>query len=158
VFYSQVRGQHGHRYADLTQEPLFSFGFGLSYTTFRYDNLRVLTPELQPGQSACVEVEVTNTGERAGDEIAQLYISDEITSVTWVNKELKAFRRISLEPGETKTVRFDLPFEAFSLVDADGNRIVEPGSFQILAGGSSRTVDLLKGSCTVLSVVSYLEG
>lgn len=152
VFYSQVRGQHGNRYADLTQEPLFSFGFGLSYTTFRYDNLRVLTPELQHGQSACVEVDVTNTGERAGDEIAQLYISDEITSVTWVNKELKAFQRISLEPNETKTVRFDLPFEAFSLVDADGIRIVEPGAFQILAGGSSRTVDLLKASCSVLDV------
>ena len=147
IFYSQVRGQHGARYADLTQEPLFPFGFGLSYTTYRYDNLRILEPELRPGKPTEVRVDVTNTGKRAGEEIVQLYVSDEVTSVTWVNKELKAFQRVSLEPGETRTVSLQLPFEAFSLVDVDARRVVEPGEFQIFAGGSSRTADLLRASC-----------
>ncbi len=99
VFYSQVRGQHGTAYADLTQQPLFSFGFGLSYTTFQYANLEVLTPELRNGQAAEVAVDVTNTGEMAGDEIAQVYVSDEVTSVTWVNHALKAFQRVTLAAG-----------------------------------------------------------
>jgi len=149
VFYSQVRGQHGSRYADLTQDPLFSFGFGLSYTTFRYENLRVLTPAMRRGQPVDLEVQVTNTGERAGDEVVQVYVSDDVTSVTWVNQQLKAFQRISLEPGETKKVSFQLPFEAFSLVDACERRVVEPGGFQILAGGSSRAADLLRASCAL---------
>lgn len=143
VFYSQVRGQHGYRYADITQDPHFAFGFGLSYTTFRYSNLKVLTPELQRDQTAEVEVDVTNTGARAGDEIAQLYVSDEVTSVTWVNRALKAFHRVSLEPGETKTIRFSVPFESFSLVDAQAQSVVEAGAFEIQVGSSSRTKDLL---------------
>ena len=149
VFYSQVRGQHGTKYADLTQEPLFAFGFGLSYTTFRYDSLEILTPRLPPGQTAEVAVSVTNTGERAGDEIVQLYVSDEVTSVTWVNHALKAFRRVSLQPGETRRVEFSVPYEDFSLVDAQGQRIVEPGSFEIQVGSSSRLPDLLKGSLCI---------
>lgn len=149
VFYSQVRGQHGNQYADLTQEPLFSFGFGLSYTSFRYENLTVLTPALRQGQSAEVEIDVTNTGHRAGDEIVQLYVTDEITSVTWVNRALKAFRRISLEPGQTERVRFELPFRSFSLVDAQAREIVEPGTFQIQVGPSSRPVDLLSATLRV---------
>ena len=147
VFYSQVRGQHGERYADLIQEPLFAFGFGLSYTTFRYGNLRALTPQMRRGEPVELEVDVINTGDRAGDEIVQVYVSDEITSVTWVNKQLKAFRRISLQPGETRTVRFSLPFEAFSLVDAHACRVVEPGRFHLLVGSSSRPGDLLKAEC-----------
>ncbi len=150
VFYSQVRGQHGTRYADLTQEPLFAFGFGLSYTTFRYAGLEILTPELHEGESAEVTVEVTNTGKLAGDEIAQLYIADEVASVTWVNHALKAFQRISLDPGEARPVRFTIPYEAFSLVDAEGQRVVEPGRFEIQVGSSSRLKDLLKASLKVL--------
>jgi beta-glucosidase len=142
IFYSQVRGQHGTRYADLTQEPLFAFGWGLSYTTFRYDSLRVLTSELRPHQTAGIEIDVTNTGARAGDEVVQLYTSDEVTSATWVDQALQAFQRISLAPGETKTVCFHVPFEAFSIVDADARRVVEPGAFQIRVGSSSRSADL----------------
>ncbi len=147
VFYSQVRGQHGTRYADLTQEPLFSFGFGLSYTSFGYSNLRVLTPKLSEGQPVELEIDVTNKGDRAGDEIVQVYVSDEVTSATWVDRQLKAFRRISLAPGETRTVRFSLPFEAFSIVNAQGRRVVEPGRFELLVGSSSRRADLLKDYC-----------
>ncbi|MDD5348705.1 MAG: glycoside hydrolase family 3 N-terminal domain-containing protein [Chthoniobacteraceae bacterium] len=149
VFYSQVRGQHGHRYADLTQEPLFPFGFGLSYTTFRYGNLRVLTPGMRRGEPVELEVDVTNTGGRAGDEIAQVYVSDDVTSATWVDLQLKAFRRITLERDETRTLRFSLPFEAFSLVNADGHRVVEPGQFHLLVGGSSRIPDLLQAVCVL---------
>lgn len=147
IFYSQVRGQHGTRYADLTQEPLFPFGFGLSYTTFCYQYLRVLNPEMKPGQSVDFEVEVTNTGNRHGEEVVQVYMSDEVTSVTWVDKQLKAFQRVALEPGETRHVRFSLPFDAFSLVNADACRVVEPGRFQLLVGGSSRSSDLLTAAC-----------
>ena len=151
VFYSQVRGQHGDRYADLTQEPLFPFGHGLSFTEYRYSNLRLGagTPAGAPralarGQSVEVFVDVENTGKRAGDEIVQVYVSDVVTSVTWVNKALKGFARVSLAPGEKKTVRVELPWEAFQIVDAMGRRVVEPGEFEILVGPSSRDGDLLR--------------
>jgi beta-glucosidase len=146
VFYSQVRGQHGSRYADLTQEPLFPFGHGLSYTTYRYSNLRLAATVLAQGQPAVVSVDVENTGPRAGDEIVQVYVSDVVTSVTWVNKALKGFARVHLAPGEKKTVRIELPFEAFQIVNAEGCSVVEPGEFEILVGPSSRDRDLLKAA------------
>jgi beta-glucosidase len=144
VFYNQVRGQHGTRYADLTQEPLFPFGHGLSYTTYRYSNVRLASPTLARGQAASVSVDVENAGSRAGDEIVQVYVSDVVTSVTWVGKSLQGFSRVPLAPGEKKTVTVALPWEAFQLVDADGRRVVEPGDFEVLVGPSSRDRDLLK--------------
>ncbi len=146
VFYNQVRGQHGDRYADLTQEPLFPFGHGLSYTQYHYSNLQLATPTLAHGQSAAVSVDVENTGQRAGDEIVQLYVTDVVTSATWVNKALKGFARVHLASGEKKTVRFELPWEAFQIVDAEGRSVVEPGEFEILVGPSSRDRDLLKAT------------
>jgi beta-glucosidase len=144
IYYSQIRGQHGDRYADLTQSPLFAFGFGLSYTTYRYENLRV---RLNADHGAQVTVGVTNTGGRAGDEIVQVYVSDEVTSATWVNMELKGFDRVHLEPGESKEVRIDLPPAAFSFVNAGGERVIEPGVFKVYAGSSSRKEDLLEAEC-----------
>jgi len=146
VFYSQVRGQHGTRYADLTQEPLFPFGHGLSYTQYRYSNLQLAAPTLARGQAAAVSVDVENAGPRAGDEIVQVYVSDVVTSVTWVSKALKGFARVRLEPGEKKTVRVALPWEAFQIMDAEGRGVVEPGEFEILVGPSSRDRDLLKAT------------
>jgi len=146
VYYSQVRGQHGERYADLTQEPLFPFGHGLSFTQYRYSNLRLAAPTLARGQTASVSIDVENTGERAGDEIVQVYVTDVVTSVTWVNKALKGFARVHLDPGEKKTVRFELPWEAFQIVDAEGRSVVEPGEFEVLVGPSSRDEDLLKAT------------
>ncbi|HQF40082.1 MAG TPA: fibronectin type III-like domain-contianing protein, partial [Opitutaceae bacterium] len=146
VFYSQVRGQHGDRYADLTQEPLFPFGHGLSYTSYRYSNLRLASATLARGAAATVTVDVENTGARAGDEIVQVYVSDVVTSVTWVNKALKGFARVHLEPGEKKTVPVALPYEAFQIVDAEGRGVVEPGEFEVLVGPSSRDRDLLKAT------------
>jgi beta-glucosidase len=144
VFYNQVRGQHGSRYADLTQEPLFPFGHGLSYTQYRYSNLRLASSTLARGQAATVSVDVENAGKRAGDEVMQVYVSDVVTSVTWVNKALKGFARVHLEPGDKKTVTVKLPWESFQLVDADGRSVVEPGDFDILVGPSSRDRDLQK--------------
>jgi beta-glucosidase len=149
VFYSQVRGQHGDRYADLTQEPLFPFGHGLSYTQYRYSNLRLATGTLTRGQAAMVSVDVENTGRREGDEIVQVYVTDVVTSVTWVNQALKGFARVHLAPGEKKTVPVSLPWASFQIVDAEGRSVVEPGDFEIRVGPSSRDRDLLKTTLQV---------
>lgn len=143
IFYSQVRGQHGDRYADLTQEPLFPFGHGLSYTTYQYSNLRLVSPTLGHGDKAEVFIDVKNTGTQAGEEIVQVYVSDVITSATWVNKALKGFARVILKPGEKKTVTIELPWQSFQIVNAQGDAVVEPGEFEILVGPSSRDSGLL---------------
>jgi beta-glucosidase len=149
IFYNQVPGQHGDRYADLSQDPLYAFGFGLSYTTWRYENLRLAEAEIGPGQGVRAEVDLTNTGSREGVEIVQLYVRDLYTSATWPVKQLKAFQRVTLDPGETRTVVLEIPHEALSLVNAACQRVVEPGDFEILVGPSSRDDDLQKASLTV---------
>lgn len=149
VFYSQVRGQHGQRYADLTQEPLFSFGHGLSYTQYRYTNVRLSTTWLSAGQPVTISVDVENIGGRAGDEIVQVYVSDVVTSATWVNKALKGFARVHLEAGEKKVVQVELPWDSFKIVNVAGEPVVEPGEFEILVGSSSRDRDLLKATLRV---------
>lgn len=149
VFYSQVRGQHGDRYADLTQEPLFPFGHGLSYTKYAYSNLRLASPNLTIGETAKVFVDVENVGQREGVEIVQVYVSDMVTSATWVNKALKGFARVQLAPGEKKTVQVELPWQAFQIVNAQGINVVEPGEFEILVGPSSRDRDLLKAKLMI---------
>jgi beta-glucosidase len=149
IFYSQVRGQHGDRYADLTQDPLFPFGHGLSYTKYHYANLRLDKQTLTEGQDVVVSVDVENIGNYAGDEIVQVYVSDLVTSVTWVNKALKGFARVHLEAGEKKTVQVTLPWYSFEIVDARANYVVEAGEFEILVGSSSRDSDLLKAKLTI---------
>lgn len=150
IYYSQVRGQHGDRYADLTQDPHFAFGFGLSYTTFAYRDLKIVNGEsYNQGDTVEFEVTVENTGKRAGRETVQAYVSDLVTSATWVNKELKAYTQIDLEPGESKTVKLSLPVSACSLVNAACERVVEPGEFELQVGASSRDSDLLKARFTV---------
>ena len=146
VYYNQIRGQHGNRYADLTQDPAFAFGEGLSYTTFEYGEPTVINvPESGAfGETDTVHAEITltNTGDRKGTEVVQLYIGDIVTSYSWTDRELKAFQRVELEPGETKTVAFDIPVSECAIVDSDANRIVEPGEFEVLIGHSSRRKDL----------------
>jgi beta-glucosidase len=149
VFYSQVRGQHGDTYADMTQEPLFPFGHGLSYTSYRYSNLMLKTPILVTGQSAKVSVDVENSGNRDGIEIVQVYVADVVTSATWVNKALKSFARVALAAGEKKTVKFELPFESFEIVNVEGKNVVEAGEFELMVGLSSRDRDLLKTSLRI---------
>mgnify|MGYP001009416466 FL=1 len=155
VYYNQIRGQHGNRYADLTQDPAFAVGEGLSYTTFAYGE-----PTIVGGASNAdgtfaetdtvrAEITLTNTGERAGVEIVQAYIGDIVTSYSCTDRELKAFQRVALEPGETKTVAFEIPVANCTIVDPDANRIVEPGEFELLIGHSSRREDLKRTTFTV---------
>ena len=120
--------------------PLFPFGFGLSYTTFKYDNLKLSPDKISPEAQTKVSVDVTNTGGRAGDEVVQMYIRDEVSSVTRPVKELKGFRRIHLDPGQTRTVEFDLSPKELSFLNQEMKRVVEPGTFDVMVGPNS--VDL----------------
>ncbi|MEV0913809.1 glycoside hydrolase family 3 N-terminal domain-containing protein [Streptomyces sp. NPDC049967] len=149
TYYNQVRGQHGSRYADLTQSPAFVFGEGLSYTSVSYTELEVLTEDLGADDTLRARVLVSNTGDRPVRETVQAYVSDTVTSVTWAEKELKAYRQVTLEPGESREVVIELPVAECSLVDAAGNRIVEPGAFELLVGPSSRDEALLRAGFTV---------
>ena len=153
VYYNQIRGQHGNRYADLTQNPAFAFGEGLSYTTFEYGEPTVTNvPEsgmFAETDTVHAEITLTNTGDRKGTEVVQLYIGDIVTSYSWTDRELKAFQRVELEPGKSKTVAFDIPVSDCTIVDSEANRIVEPGEFEVLIGHSSRREDLKRTTFTV---------
>lgn len=124
-------------YLYTSKEPLFPFGFGLSYTTFEYSDLKITTPQIGPFGKTEVSVIVKNTGTRAGDEIVQLYIRDVVSSVTRPVMELKDFKRISLSPGESKMLTFTITPDKLSLWDINMNRVVEPGAFEIMVGTSS---------------------
>ncbi len=143
VYYNQVPGWHADRYADMTAEPLFPFGHGLSYTSFACSNLRLEEAELTEGDVLRVEVDLENTGELPGTETVQLYVNDVCSSLTTPVKELKAFARVALEPGEAKTVGLEVPVSRLALVNADLEEVVEPGEFELMVGGSSRDEDLL---------------
>ena len=121
-----------------TTDPLFPFGFGLSYTTFQLSPPRLSAARIGIAASVDVEVDVTNTGTRAGDEVVQLYVHDLVASVTQPIKALKGFQRVSLKPGERRTVRFTLGPDAFSLWNLDMEEVVEPGQFAIMTGPNSR--------------------
>jgi beta-glucosidase len=125
--------------------PLWPFGFGLSYTSFKYDRLSVSPARIPPDGKTTASVKVTNTGKFASDEVVQLYIHDLVSSVTRPVSELKGFRRIHLKPGESKTVDFPLGFAELSFFDENMKRVVEPGRFEVMAGGNSaefKTVNL----------------
>ncbi|MDQ2585173.1 glycoside hydrolase family 3 N-terminal domain-containing protein [Saccharothrix yanglingensis] len=149
TYYNQVRGQHGSRYADLTQDPAFAFGEGLSYTRVEYDDLRVETDVLGPEDHVRAAVTLRNTGARPARETVQVYVSDTVTSASWADKELKAFRQVELAPGATATVHLDVPVADCTIVDARGRRVVEPGEFTLLVGPSSRDSALLRAGFTV---------
>jgi len=126
-------------YLDLTREPLFTFGYGLSYTTFKLDNLKVTPEKIGPAGEATVTVDVTNTGARAGDEVVQLYVRDRVASVTRPVKELRGFERVGLAPGERKTVTFKVGPAALRFTNERMERVVEPGLFDLMVGTSSKT-------------------
>jgi beta-glucosidase len=142
VYYNQVRGQHGTRYADLTQEPAFAFGFGLGYSRFEYGKPELERDRLARGGSLRVSVRVRNAGKRDGVEIVQLYIEDEVTSATWASRELAAYARVALAAGEERKVTLEVPVSELWIADAEGRRVVEPGWFQARVGSSSRDADL----------------
>ena len=122
--------------------PLFAFGYGLSYTTFAFTNLRLDRNSIGINESVHVSIDVTNTGRTAGDEVVQLYVRDVVSSVTRPVKELKGFKRVSLQPGETRTVTLDITPDRLAFYDIDMNFRVEPGEFLIMVGSSSRDEDL----------------
>lgn len=126
-------------YLDAGFEPLFPFGYGLSYTTFRYSEPKLSATELKPGDVLTVTFDLENTGRYEGAEIAQLYVQDKVGSVTRPVKELKRFTRVSLKPGEKKTVTFELPMEELAFWNIDMKRVVEPGDFNLWVAPDSQS-------------------
>jgi beta-glucosidase len=128
------------KYIDLPWTPLYPFGHGASYTTFTVGAPRLDRTTLRPGDSLRVDVDVTNTGAVAGDEVVQLYLRDDVASVTRPVKELRGFRRVSLGPGQSSTVRFVLADQDLAFYDAAMRRVIAPGRFTVYAGSSSDAV------------------
>jgi beta-glucosidase len=143
-YYQKPSAKRG--YLGSTTQPLFPFGWGLSYTTFKYANLHLNPATIGTSGETKVRVDVSNAGKIRGDEVVQLYIRDEVSSVTRPIKELRGFRRITLEPGETRTVEFTVGFDQLSFLDLDMHRVVEPGTFKIMVGGNS--VDVIDTTLT----------
>ena len=135
AYWKSVRG-----YVDMDASPLYEFGYGLSYTHFEYTDLRIQPAEIQPEGSVHVSVQVRNTGDNAGQEVVQLYLHDEIASVSRPVKALKGFQKISLDSDQSKTVEFVLTPEDLSLLDRSMTRVVEPGSFEVMVGSSSESI------------------
>jgi beta-glucosidase len=148
MYYNQKPTAHRGYLFDTTK-PLFPFGFGLSYTTFEIGAPRLSATRINSEQTVTVSVEVRNTGKVAGDEVVQLYLHDVVSSVTRPIKELKGFRRVTLAPGESKSVQFTLDREAFALWNQEMKRVVEPGAFEIMVGPNS--VDLKTATLEVTS-------
>jgi beta-glucosidase len=141
AFYNhKPSARRGYLWDDVS--PLYAFGYGLSYTTFRLGPVRLDDTEIPADGSTRARVDVTNTGDRPGTEVVQLYIRDRVSSVTRPVKELKGFRRVELRPGETQTVALDITPETLAFHDLDMNYVVEPGAFDIMVGTSSRDEDL----------------
>jgi beta-glucosidase len=135
-----TENKYTSKYLDVAWTPLFPFGHGLSYTTFAYDNLRLSAATMRERDTLTVSVDVANTGDRAGDEVVQLYVQDEVASVTRPLKQLKAFSRITLQPGQRRTVTFQLRSDDLAYYNAAARRVVEPGFFKVYVGTSSASV------------------
>ncbi|MEP6905668.1 MAG: glycoside hydrolase family 3 C-terminal domain-containing protein, partial [Gemmatimonadales bacterium] len=125
------------KYNDVPWTPLYPFGHGLSYTSFRYSMPRLSALTMRPGDSIRVEVDVTNAGIVAGDEVVQLYVRDDVGSITRPVQELRGFRRVRLTPGETRTIAFAIDVQDLAFHNATLDRVAEPGSFTVFTGGSS---------------------
>jgi beta-glucosidase len=138
----------GDDYVDLTGMPLFPFGFGLSYTTFEYSGLRIEPAAIDPSGTATVRATIRNTGTRAGDEVAQLYVRDVLASVARPVMELKGFQRVRLAPSESREVSFPLGPEHLRMLGTDMRWVVEPGAFRVMIGASSKDIRL-RGELTV---------
>jgi beta-glucosidase len=136
VFYNH-KPSRNRNYIFTSREPLFPFGYGLSYTSFKLEDVRVEPAEIAPNENAKVTVKVTNTGDREGDEVPQMYIHQRVSSVTRPVLELRGFQRVHLRPGESATVSFTITPESLALWNEDMKRVVEPGMFDILVGTSS---------------------
>lgn len=130
------------KFLDMPNTPLYPFGFGLSYTKFSYSNIRASSRTISKNQEIHITVDVENSGKRTGDEVVQLYIQDEVASVTRPVRELKGFKRVRLKPGEKQSVEFVVTPELLSFYDVEMKKVVEPGAFNVFVGGNS--VDVLE--------------
>jgi len=141
VYYNAKRPTT-HDYVETDAKPLYSFGHGLSYSKFEYSDLRASTTESQGQVQVSVRFKVKNTSDRAGDEVAQLYLRDEVSSVVTPTKQLKKFQRLSLKAGEQREVAFELTAEDLMLLNGSLKWVVEPGVFTVLLGASSEDIRL----------------
>ena len=130
-------------FKDADKSPLFPFGYGLSYTSFKYSTPKLANETMTSNASTTISIDITNTGDRIGDEVVQMYVRDDFASVGRYLKMLKGFER------ETKTVSFELGFEELNVLNQKMNKVVEPGTFTILVGSSSLEKDLQKVKLTV---------
>jgi beta-glucosidase len=143
AFYNyKPSARRGYLWDDVS--PLYAFGYGLSYTSFSIGNPRLTKKKIRRDGSTRLLVDVTNTGHREGTEVVQLYIRDLVSSVTRPVKELKGFRKVQLEPGESTTVAFDITPALLSFYDVDMKYTVEAGDFELMVGNASRDADLKK--------------
>jgi beta-glucosidase len=149
IYYNQ-KPSAIHRYVSESENPLYTFGYGLSYTTFEYSNLALNTEEIKADGSLKVSVDVKNTGNYDGDEVVQLYINDVYSSVTTPSKTLKGFKRIFIKKGETQRVEFTLTPDELAIWNRDMKKVVEPGDFEVMVGGNSK--ELLKTGFNVVNL------
>ena len=149
MIYNHKPSAYFHKYADVKKTPLYPFGYGLSYTNYKYSKPLLSNTTLNAEDKIIVTTEITNTGEVDGEEIAQLYIRDNVSSVTRPVKELKGYQRVFLKAGETKKIKFTINSESLAFYDINMNYVVEPGTFTIMTGSSSNDKDLKK---TILSI------
>ena len=149
MIYNHKPSAYFHKYADEKKTPLYPFGYGLSYTNYKYSTPLLSDNTLTKENTILVTTEIKNTGEVDGEEVAQLYIRDNVSSVTRPVKELKGYQRVFLKAGETKTVEFTLGAESFAFYDINMNYVVEPGTFTIMTGSSSNKKDLKKTILTI---------
>ncbi|MDP2236987.1 MAG: glycoside hydrolase family 3 N-terminal domain-containing protein [Bacteroidales bacterium] len=133
----EANNKYTTKYLDVTNEPLYPFGFGLSYTTFAYGEVELSKSAIGENETLTASVNITNTGSYAGEEVIQLYIHDKVASVARPVKELKGFKKISLQPGESQKVSFEIGMEALSFYRADMSFGVERGDFEVMIGGNS---------------------
>jgi beta-glucosidase len=159
VFYShRPSGGRSHwkgDYVETSVKPLYPFGFGLSYTTFSMNNLR-LSQQADAGGTIRIQVDVTNTGNHAGDEVVQVYTHQEVTGITRPLKELRGFHRLTLQPGEARTVTFELPVNALAFINAADQLVVAPGPVEVMVGNSSADVHL-RGQFTIVGEITPVE-
>ena len=149
MIYNHKPSAYFHKYADEKKTPLYPFGYGLSYTNYKYSTPLLSDNTLTKENTILVTTEITNTGEVDGEEVAQLYIRDNVSSVTRPIKELKGYQRVFLKAGETKKIKFTLNAESLAFYDINMNYVVEPGTFTIMTGSSSNKKDLKKTILTI---------
>ena len=140
IYYNVVRGQHGDRYADMTQSPHYAFGYGLTYSKVEYTKASLDKQKYTAKDTLHAKVSVKNVGSRPATEVVQAYINDVVTSVTWAVQELKGYAIVTLQPGEEKEVTIDIPCSQCSIVNADCERVVEPGDFECRIGMASNDI------------------